>query len=157
MAKYLFMVAFIMSVAFRLAAQPFTLDKKIKPVELKLEQLKLTGKDSLKNGKAAFVTVEQQVDTAYYFAKGFSTYQPVYFSITADNKADAPQIKAFLVKQNWRKPDRICNFKNGVAEERFRTEGSLGLMVISKKRNLKYHILVWAGKEILDSKTPLPK
>lgn len=133
-------------------AQPFTLDKKIKPVEL--TWLNYKAKDSAWNGKINITSVKQVKDTLYFFVKGLSIYQPVYLSVSTKNKKGAVDI--FLCKESWQKPDKKGVLENGYWYEKFKTEGSFGIMIVTKKKPQDYQILLWAGKEMVNRKLPSP-
>jgi hypothetical protein len=129
-------------------AQPFTLNKKIAPTELTL--LNYTDKkDTTWNGKISVITVEQNKDTAYYFVKGLSMYQPIYFGVDAKNSAQ--KITINLCKDSWKKIERtgVTNNK-GSYKTQFKTEGSFGIMIVSKAPLTTYNIRVWVGKEAKD-------
>ncbi|MBL0147057.1 MAG: hypothetical protein IPP48_16420 [Chitinophagaceae bacterium] len=134
-------------------AQPFTLNKNIKPVELKLVPYK--AKDSIWNGKINITTVAQKEDTLYYFVKGLSIYQPIYISIASQNPKHKYEIK--LCKDNWKSADRTAKLDaKGNWGMQFKTEGSFGLMVVCKEPLTNYKLLVWVGKELKNIGIPSP-
>lgn len=133
-------------------AQPFTLNKNIKPVELKLIPYKQ--KDSAFNGKINITTVTQKEDTLYFFVKGLSMYQPTYIGFDSDDKKQ--KTKIFLCKDNWKTPNKTGQLADGYWFEKFKTEGSYGIMVIKNKPTDKYNIMIWVGKEMLNRKLPSP-
>jgi hypothetical protein len=134
-------------------AQPFSLNKNIKPIELKLVPVKLDH-DTFMNGKIVSKDFMQKSDTAYYFVKGAGIYQPAYFSYTSMNKTDETQI--FLCKNNWKKPDQVAKLKDGKWSLLFKTEGSYGIMVVQKKSKVKYNLLAWIGNETKNISMPSP-
>ncbi len=146
------LLCIIVATAAKCIAQPFTLDKKIKPVELIWQNYK--AKDSTWNGKINISTVKQVKDTAYFFVKGLSIYQPVYVSLSTNDKKGECNI--FLCKESWTKPDKRGVLKNGYWYEAFKTEGGFGIMVVTKKKPQTYQILVWSGKELINRKLPSP-
>ena len=128
-----------------IAQQPFSLDKSIKPTELKWVDYKDTKNPNL-NGKVCFAKVTQNKDTAYYFVKGCSMYQPVFFAVTAQNKNQ--KLKISLAKDNWTQPQKKgVTDTNGAWNSTFKTEGGFGIMVVKQNPSVKYKIHVWLGKE----------
>ena len=151
MYKYL-IVSFFMFLINASIAQPFTLNKNIKPVELKLIPYKQ--KDSTYNGKINITTVTQKEDTLYFFVRGLSMYQPTYIGF--DSKDKKLQTKIFLCKDNWKIANKTGQLENGYWFEKFKTEGSYGIMVVKSKPTDVYNIMIWVGKEILNRKLPSP-
>ena len=142
-----FTIALLLNVSIGLA-QPFTLDKKIKPVELKM--INYVNKDNKDwNGKINFTEVTQNDDSAYYFVKGLSMYQPVYITVVAENALDIVTIN--LCKNNWKTPNKTgATNATGNWKTKFKTEGSFGVMIAKQKPSSKYKIMVWVGKEVED-------
>lgn len=144
--KVVFFVILIFIVNFNneVNAQPFSLDKNIKPIELKLQPYK--GNDSAFNGKAIAFKTKSQNDTAYYFVKGCGIYQPVLFKIECLDKKE--NVIVNLCKNNWKKPDQKGQTgDNAEWQYAFKTEGSFGIQVITTKKNTPYRIIVWLGNE----------
>jgi hypothetical protein len=137
---------------FVVKAQPFTLNKNIKPVELTLIPYK--AKDSVYNGKINITTVTQKEDTLYFFVKGLSMYQPTYIGFDSEDKKQ--KTKIFLCKDNWKIANKTGQLTNGYWYEKFKTEGSYGIMVIKNKPTDVYNIMIWVGKELLNRKLPSP-
>ena len=134
-------------------AQPFTLNKDLKPTELVMIPYK-DKKDTLWNGKINITTVKQTKDTMYFFVKGLSIYQPIYIGVDNNNKNQ--KCKISLCKNNWTTPDKTGELVNGFWQHKFRTEGSFGIMVVANKPVQTYNITVWAGKELINRKLPSP-
>lgn len=129
----------------RAMAQPFTLDDKIQPVELKLEDYKK--EDPKAKGRMASLATGQEADTAYYWVGGISMYSPVFFTITTSNPA--ADIKVNLCKENWLKAHRSGDIKGkGKWSSNFKTEGDFGIQVIARHKPVRYALLVWAGDEV---------
>ncbi|HAK76811.1 MAG TPA: hypothetical protein DCR35_01065 [Runella sp.] len=142
----------IMTAFGKAAAQPFSLDKNIKPKELKLIDYKKN--DSLMNGKISVSKIRHpKQDTAYFFVKGAGIYQTVI--VTVANRKSKQKLAVSLCKNNWNTPDR-----NGVVEdkknyiEKFKTEGSFGIRVIPKQSNNDYQVIVWVSDEPKKVKMP---
>jgi hypothetical protein len=150
--KALILVFFSCFITILINAQPFTLNKNIKPVELKLIPYKQ--KDSAYNGKINITTVTQKEDTLYFFVKGLSMYQPTYIGFDSDDKKQ--KTKIYLCKDNWKAPNKTGQLADGYWYQKFKTEGSYGIMVIKNKPIEKYNIMVWVGKEMLNRKLPSP-
>lgn len=126
------------------AAQPFSLDKNIKPKELVMRDYKKG--DTLMSGKICIVKIAQNKDTAYFFVKGAGIYQTVVFSMA--NRKPNQVLDVALCKNSWNKPDRSGRVegKNNYIEK-FRTEGSFGIRVISKQMKSEYEMVTWISDE----------
>jgi hypothetical protein len=140
-----FFVIFVLLFSSKLIAQPFSLDERVKPIELEFRNF--NPKDSLKQGRISIASVQQTEDTMYFFAKGISIYSPVYVSITGT--ASCPDLKISLHTDNWHKADQ-----SGTTDEKkhwetkFKTEGDFGIMVVGPPETSKYALVVWNGKDI---------
>ena len=135
-----------MSTAVFSIAQPFTMNPDIVPVELNLQPFKPTGAEKL-NGRLGITSVTQVKDTLYFFAKGFSAYAPAYAGITLKDKSN--NVEVGLFKENWLKPSKGGNAgEKGVWEEKFKTEGDIGIRVIAKTKPCTYSIVLWNGKDV---------
>ncbi|MBP6430793.1 MAG: hypothetical protein KA319_03420 [Ferruginibacter sp.] len=132
-------------------AQPFTLDKNIKPIELRLIDYAGENGDTTWKGKVNFTTVTPKKDTTYFVVKGLSIYQPVYFATTGKNK----NLEIKICKDNWKTPNQKGNLANGKWSVNFKTEGSFGIMMITKNRE-PYQMFTWAGKAIRAKDLPSP-
>ncbi len=129
-------------------AQPFTLDKKIKPVELKLVNYVNKNKKEW-NGKINIADVIQKQDTAYYFVKGISMYQPVYITVVTETPSEKIDIN--LCKNNWKTPNKTGSTDTkGNWKAKFKTEGSFGIQIAKHNPAVKYRVMVWIGKEVDD-------
>ncbi len=125
-------------------AQPYTLDKNVKPIELRLIDYNGENGDTTWKGKVNFTTVTPKKDTTYFFVKGLSVYQPIYFSTTGKNK----NLEISLCKDSWKKVNQKGNLKNSEKwSTNFKTEGSFGVMMVSKTRE-PYQLFTWVGKAI---------
>lgn len=134
-------------------AQPFNLNKKIKPVELNL--INFNPKDVKKKGKINLTQVVQVKDTAYYFVKKLSIYSPIVVSVGAADPSNPVQVS--LHKWNWKNASRPAKQTNekGYWEEKFSTESDFGIMVVSPQKPVSYNIYVWVGDEVkIDIATP---
>ncbi len=138
--------------AIQLLAQPYTLDKNIKPTQLRLIDYNGENGDTTWKGKVNITSVAPKKDTMYYVVKGLSMYQPVYFSTTSSNK----KIEVKLCKDTWRKADQNGTLSNnGKWSTRFKTEGSFGIMVVNKEK-APYKLFTWVGKAIRAKDLPSP-
>ena len=127
-------------------SQPFNLDDRIVPVELKLEEYHRAGKDK-PNGRLARLVTTQETDTAYYFVKGLSMYSPTYFSINALNKS--ADLKVNLCQENWHQFHQGTELTGTkIWSTKFKTEDGFGIMVVAKKKPVRYILLAWTGKEL---------
>ena len=142
----------LLAVLGKVAAQPYTLDKKIKPIELKMFDYKKKG-EPLMNGKIHSSVFKQEKDTAYFFVKGAGIYQTVIVAIA--NKKGNQVLGVTLCKDSWNKPDRMAKVEGSKTYyEKFRTEGSFGIRVIPKQAKNEYQIMVWISDEPKTIKIP---
>jgi hypothetical protein len=131
-------------------AQPFSLDPKIKPQEIKLTDYKKG--DAQMSGKMGIAKVSQNVDTLYYFVKGAGIYQTVMVGI--GNKKSKQLLDVALCKDSWNKPNRTAKVSTKPYYEKFRTEGSFGIRIVTKQRKSDYGIVVWVSDEPKKIKMP---
>jgi len=142
----LFLMLLFLSAQKFATAQPFTMNPDIVPTELNLFPYKPANKPAME-GRMNVTQVEQNKDTSYYFAKGFSVYSPGYVGITADDKSNDLEIGLFT--ENWTTQVQGGNTADsGHWEKRFKTEGDFGIRVIAKTKPAKYTIVVWNGKDV---------
>jgi len=128
-----------------LRAQPFTLDEKIKPIELTLSDYKTD--DPKAQGRIAQASFTQTENTQYYFVRGISIFSPDYVSITTDDPSAG--IKVSLHKDNWELPDASGQTGGeGHWETKFKTSGDFGIKVVTDKLPARYFLVVWVGKEV---------
>jgi hypothetical protein len=131
-------------------SQPFSLDPKIKPQEIKLLDYKKG--DSIMSGRLGSAKVSQDKDTLYFFVKGPGIYQTVGVGI--GNKKPNQTLDIALCKDSWTKPNRVSKILAKPYYEKFRTEGSFGIRVITKQRKSDYGIVVWLSDEPKKIKMP---
>jgi hypothetical protein len=132
-------------------AQPFSLDERINPIELKLLKINPPKKPKAK-GRIAISNIVQTEDTMYFFANGFSIFSPAYVGVTT--KKETPAVEVNLCKQNWHTTSRSgTTNEKGHWEGKFKTEGDFGIMVVAKTKPAKYSIVVWNGE---DAKIDMP-
>lgn len=151
--KTIILLLFSTMIATTVVAQPFTLDKKLKPILLELVPYK--SNDTTRNGQSNTTEVVQVQDTSYYYVKGLSIYQPVVLNISSTDPNNKMIIR--LAKDNWKKPDKIGSLNSkGIWQATFRTEGSFGIQVIAPKNTIKYKIVIWVGTEPKKINMPSP-
>jgi hypothetical protein len=128
-----------------LRAQPFTLDEKIKPIELTLSDYKTD--DPKAQGRIAQASFTQTENTQYYFVRGISIFSPDYVSITTDDPSAG--IKISLHKDNWELANASGQTgSEGHWETKFKTSGDFGIKVVTDKLPARYSLVVWVGKEV---------
>ncbi len=126
-------------------AQPFTLDEKIKPIELRLDEYKTD--DQRAQGRIAQASFIQTENTQYYFVRGISIFSPDYISITTDDPSAG--IKISLHKENW--DQAVASGQTGGGghwETTFKTSGDFGIKVVAGRLPARYSLVVWVGKEV---------
>ncbi len=125
-------------------AQPYTLDKKIKPIQLRLISYNGEKGDSTWKGQVNFTTVTPKKDSTYFFVSGLSVYQPIFLSATGKKN----NIQIILCKNTWKTADQTGNLKSaGKWSTRFKTEGSFGILVVTTSRE-PYQLFTWVGKPL---------
>lgn len=140
----LFLIRLLLSSTV-LLAQPFTLDKKFKPVQLKLHKYNPPNEPKAK-GKISISQTTQKNDTTFYFVKGTSIYSPVYFSIKSNDPSNTLEVS--LHKLSWRKAERSGTTDgNGYWGQQFKTENDFAIRVIAKEKPVAYSMMVWVGDE----------
>lgn len=145
MIKAILAISFMLIIMANAAAQPFSLDKAINPVELKLVDY-THAPDKKWNGKMAMADVTQVNEDSYFYVRGLSMYQPVYFTIVAEKPADKLNVE--LSKNNWKKADKSgATDAKGKWKASFKTEGSFGIKVKKSNPSSKYRLMVWVGSD----------
>lgn len=145
-------VAFVCSGVTAVQAQPFALDEKIKPSELKLTDY--TSKDPRMKGKVAVAEVTQKNDSLYFFVKGISIFSPVIVLVESMDKTE--KLNVSLHKNTWNVVERMGETdSNGIWSDRFNTGGDVGVKVVARKFPVRYQIVLWVGDEV-DMAMPSP-
>ena len=145
-------VAFICSGVTAVQAQPFALDEKIKPSELKLTDY--TSKDARMKGKVAVAEVTQKNDSLYFFVKGISIFSPVIVLVESMDKTE--KLNVSLHKNTWNAVEASGETgADGIWSKTFTTGGDVGIKVGAKKFPTKYQVVVWVGDEV-DLPMPTP-
>ena len=141
-----FLLAICLLGVIRSQAQPFSLDERIKPIELTFVNMDPPNKP-LAKGRMNVTVINQVEDTMYFFGKGFSTYAPAFIGVTAKDPAKPLQVE--LCKENWLSASRKGNTGDkGYWEDKFRTEGDMGIRIIAKTKPAGYTIVVWSGEDV---------
>src|SRR5690349_12927679 len=131
------------------AAQPFTLDQKIKPAELKLQPYHGGGRA---DGRVAQIEITQTEPTQYFFVQGLSIYSPDYVGITGEDPSG--HLTVSLHKETWEQAHRRGEISGaGHWDARFKTSGDVGIKVTADRVPAKYALLVWSGAEV---EAPIP-
>ncbi|HMT09375.1 MAG TPA: hypothetical protein PKA82_15335 [Pyrinomonadaceae bacterium] len=126
-------------------AQPFALDEKIKPSELKLTDY--TSKDARMKGKVAVAEVTQKNDSLYFFVKGISIFSPVIVLVESMDKTE--KLNVSLHKNTWNAVEASGETgADGIWSKTFTTGGDVGIKVGTKKFPAKYQVVVWVGDEV---------
>ncbi len=143
-------VAFAALVATRAVAQPFTLDEKIKPVELKLTAYKAG--DPKADGRVSGTVITQTAPTQYFFVQGLSIFSPDYVGVAAEDASSPVNVE--VAKETWEQPHlKGQTAASGRWEARFRTSGDFGIKVTSEHLPARYALVVWSGNEV---NAPMP-
>ncbi|MBL7727597.1 MAG: hypothetical protein JNM68_07930 [Dinghuibacter sp.] len=129
-----------------LMSQPFNLNPDINPVELKFKEHFISGTEK-PVGRISINELRQETDTAYYFINGISMYAPTYVAVAGNN--DSINLKIDLCKENWRQPHRSGSVQGKKKwEEKFKTEGDIGIRVITMGKPVRYGLVVFTGNDM---------
>src|SRR5260221_8450565 len=116
-------VALAVGLARMAAAQPFTLDQKIKPAELKLQPYHGGGHAE---GRLAETEITQTEPTQYFFVQGLSIYSPDYVGVTGEDPSE--HLTVSLHKETWEQAHRHGEISGaGHWDARFKTSGEVGI------------------------------
>jgi len=125
-------------------AQPFTLDEKIKPTEIKLEPYKPGGKA---DGRMYGAVINQTQESQYFFVQGLSIYSPTYVDVAAD--PPTARIQVALHKETWGTPSLEGKTDDtGRWNATFKTNGDFGIHVTPDRVPATYALVVWVGNEV---------
>ncbi len=142
--KFILTLAMLLQFIGMAIAQPYTLDKKIKPIQLRLIPYNGDKGDSTWKGQVNFTTVTPKKDSTYFFVNGLSVYQPIFLSATGKKN----NVQIILCKNTWKMADQTGNLKQeGKWNTQFKTEGSFGILVVTTSRE-PYQLFIWAGKAL---------
>lgn len=125
-------------------AQPFELDKKIKPVELLL----LDDPD-YEGAKGIGVSGIVKDSINYYFVKGHDIFQFIDIYVFANE--GNPDLTVELVKDTWSdlaEKKVTTQNNNGIINFKFRTWGDFGLKILPTNETIIYTIVVYASNPV---------
>lgn len=132
------------------AAQPFTLDEKIKPTELKLEPFR--NGDPKTDGRLYGAVITQSDPTQYFFVQGLSIFSPDYVGVAADDPSAPLNIE--IHKETWELAHLTGQTDaSGRWDAKFKTSGDMGIRVTADHVPARYALVVWTGKEV---NAPMP-
>ncbi len=144
--KYFLLITNLLLFSTLLLAQPFTLDKKFKPVQLKLYKYNPPKEPNAK-GRISISEVMQKEDTLFYFVKGASIYSSIYVGLQSGDSANST-IDISLHKLSWKRSERSGTTNaTGHWEQQFKTENDFGIRVVVKEKPTAYNLMVWVGDE----------
>lgn len=127
-------------------SQPFNLDPAIEPGELKFTDHFKNGVDK-PVGRISLNALTQMADTAYYYIGGMSMYAPTSVALRSENENN--DIRIDLFKENWKDVLRTGEVKSASSwESTFRTEGDMGIRVITNQKPADYSLLIYTGNDI---------
>ncbi len=125
------------------SSQPFSLDKKLKPVKLQLKNVK-----DHKGAKASAAKGETSAGGDFYYVKGASMFQPIDVFLVSSS---GENIQMELVKNNWkdvRMKASTTDDPDGIANIKLRVYGDFGIRIFSENEGLDYQLLVYASPEM---------
>lgn len=124
-------------------SQPFSLDKKMKPLKLQLKNVK-----DHKGAKATAAKGLTKAEGDFYYVKGASMFQPVDVFLISSIGED---VKIEVVRNNWkdiRMKASTSEDQDGIANLKLRVYGDFGIRVFSETEGLDYQLLVYASPEM---------
>ena len=138
-------IALLMVTAFPAIAQPYTLDKKIKPTELKLEADTRKGHE----GEMGIVYFNRVTDsTMYHYVTGHTMFQMLDVLVTS---VDGSPLKVSLNQDIWNDENNKKNTASSadnMASFKLRAEGKFGIKIeTDNPNNSLYSIAVIASPE----------
>lgn len=126
------------------AAQPFSLDKKIKPVKLQLKDDR-----SWKGAKSIAGVGKLSKEGEYFYVKGASMFQPIDIFLLGPEGVPA---KMEIVKNNWGevlKTASTADATDKIANLKIRTYGDFGIRVYTDEESTgDYQVVVYASPEV---------
>jgi hypothetical protein len=129
-------------------AQPYTLDKEIKPVKLELRDDK---KYEGAKGIATNASIEGD-ETNYFYVKGHDLFQ--FIDVYIFSNYGDPALKATLVKDNWKENYETQNTRsseNGIINFKLRTYGDFGFKITAPNgEKINYTIIVYATEPVME-------
>jgi hypothetical protein len=129
----------------QVVSQPFTLDKNIKPVELKLQKDTRKGHE----GELFIATISSVDATKYYYVSGHSLFQDIDVIVTDFSNSENLEVE--LVNNSWGdviKKQSTDNAENGIVNFKIRSLNKFGIKVTSPSgENLRFTIAVHANPE----------
>lgn len=147
--KYLFALLTVAFFCPNLSAQPFSMDKNIKPV-----QLELIDDTEVEGASGVITNATLDKEPHYWFAK-VDMFRPVDVYVFS-NYGDA-DFKVELANANWEDvvdTQTTGNAENGVTHFQVRTEGDFGIQVHPGSKKINYTLVIYANppvKEFLGS------
>nr|WP_297784941.1 hypothetical protein [uncultured Allomuricauda sp.] len=144
-SQNILLFGFLFFAVFQGLAQPFTLDKAIQPVELKLLADTREGHE----GELGIVYFNRLSDSVnYHFVTGHDLYNFVDVLVTS---IDGTPLKVSLAKDNWKvvqAEQNTANSQDGIVDFKVRTWGSFGIKIeTDEPKNSLYNITVLASPE----------
>lgn len=126
-------------------SQPFTLNDKIKPIELKLQEDTRKGHE----GELFIATISYVDTTKYYYVSGHSMFQDIDVIVANFNKSKPLEVE--LANNSWGdvvKKQSTAKAKNGIINFKVKTFNKFGIKVVSPtSEEVKFTIAVHASPE----------
>lgn len=141
-----FAISLLLSIAFSLSAiaQPYTLDQKIKPVKLELQDVK-----SKKGAKSIVANSTMINEPQYFYVNGCSMFQ--FIDIFIFSNFGSPNFTVELAKNTWNEVERTATTggsKNGIVNFKLRTEGDFGFKIVPTGQKINYSIIIYASEPV---------
>lgn len=132
-----------------LSAQPFSLDKKIKPVKLELID------DEKVEGASGIITNATLDNEQHYWFTKVDMFRPV--DVYVFSNYDDEDFKVEIANTNWEDiadAQNTGSAENGIIHFKIRTEGDFGIHVYPGSKKINYTLVIYANppvKEFLGS------
>ena len=129
-------------------SQPYTLDEKIKPIKLELQDDK---KYEGAKGIATNASIEGD-ETGYFYVVGHDLFQ--FIDVYIFSNYGNPSLKATLAKNNWNDNEGSQNTRSeedGIINFKLRTYGDFGIKMESPNgEKINYTIIVYATEPVME-------
>ncbi|MBZ0326394.1 MAG: hypothetical protein K8F54_02205 [Altibacter sp.] len=134
----------VIGIGFSAKAQPYTLDEKIKPVKLELQDVK-----SKQGAKSIIANSTMMDEPQYYYVNGCSMYQ--FIDVFIFSNFGSPNFTVELAKNTWNEVERTATTggsKNGIVNFKLRTEGDFGFKIVPTGKKINYSIIIYASEPV---------
>lgn len=126
-----------------LSAQPFSMDKKIKPVKLEL-----IDDEEVKGASGVITNATLDKDSHYWFTK-VDMFRPV--DVYVFSNYDDADFEVDIANNNWEdvvETQNTGSAENGIVHFQIRTEGDFGIHVRPGSKKINYSLIIYANPPV---------